>query len=847
MTISTTSNSVVAQGNGATTNFSFSFAVPSAAFLQVLYADTTGTVTLLPPSSYSVSGIGSSVGGSVTYPLSGPPIPAGTSLLIQRIVPYLQLTDLINQAGYYPNVVELALDYLTMEIQQLAQNSALSLNVPFAAVAPGLTFPNAAGRASKLAGFDASGNVAVYPITASVGAGSLTSEGPFVAGTNFTPGVTTSLTLSQAYGSAANVAVHFDGLYQGTDQYTLTGTQITFTSPIPVGVSKIYIVGGTTLSIYVPAANSVGDGQLSWGNILNRTVDSIAALASLNPSIYTRAFATGYYVAQDGGGGHYVYSSTTPQANANGGTIVASTYAGATGCWLLITIGMVSIKQFGAKGDDTADDTATTQACMTWCYTNLKAMWVPKGTYKLTSKVSVAGPMTIIGEALSPPVTPAYQQGQPVVTFHSTITSGYAIQCGGPTYARGGHYENFRVYGSGTAQHGFYIQNQGWEGCIRNVTIESFTGTGCTLDYLQDSTITNLAIIDCGSENQYPSLNIINGSNILRFEHLRLEITPYMMNVNAGADIYFAGCHFETSEYVSGPITVLNRYTRYSTIIINNASTDVQFDSCIFGPNSVQGVAAHFSVAPTSVAAMVSVAGCANVRFSKCRFAMSGANRSANFLSFNTGTSSTSVTECSFEQVYTDVNAIVLSGTTFVNNDVSWFDDGVSTLMYGIANQPGGSPSIVENNRLYQNISTGQVKTAGYLLTSQTGGSYLIIGYNQNSVSKFYKHHNAACLAKPWMQAQNVNLTGFSGTLDLELYDINTQFYWTAAATVSSIINMCSGQRVKLWNSSAGTLTVNNAGNVVLKGNVNASAGQNGILVLEESGTGYLMETSRNF
>lgn len=654
--------------------------------------------------------------------------------------------------------------------------------------------------------YDQNGNLIWDQITEDITNGGIGNfaDNMFVSGTDFTQGVTTQLTLAANYGSLDNIWVFFDGVWQGLDQLqSLVGTVLTFVSPIPVGVNKVYVKGGTTTTIGAPSNGTVTDDSVAPG----------AAIQSTK------------------------LSYTLPNAAAAVARTVASRLSD-----------FVSLKDFGAKGDGTTDDTAAVQACMTWCYNNFKRMFVPTGTYKLTSKVSVPGPMTIIGEAISPPVTPAYQQGQPVVTFYSTVTSGYAMQCGGATYARGGQYENFRIYGAETAQHGLYIQNQGWDGCIRNVTIEGFTGIGCTLDYLQDSTITNLSIIDCGSENQYPSLNIINGSNILHFNHLRLEITPYMMNVNAGADIYFSGCHFETSEYVSGPITALNRYTRYSTIIINNASTDVQFDSCIFGPNSVQGVASHFSVSPTTVASMVSVAGCANVRFSKCRFAMSGANRSANYLSFNNGTSSTSVTECSFEQVYTDVNAIVLSGTTFVNNDVSWFDDGVSTLMYGLANQPGGSPSIVENNRLYQNISTGATKTAGYLLTSQASGSYLIVGYNQNSVSKFYKHHNAATVAKSWMQSGVLtNLTGFSGTLDLELYDINTEFYLTAAATVNSIVNMCSGQRVKLWNNSAGTLSVVNAGNVVLKGNVNASAPANGVLILEESGTGYLIETSRNF
>ncbi|MBB0023623.1 glycosyl hydrolase family 28-related protein [Ralstonia pickettii] len=845
MTISTTSNSVVAQGNGATTNFSFSFAVPSAAFLQVLYADTTGAVKLLPSSSYSVSGIGSSVGGSVTYPLSGPPIPAGTSLLIQRIVPYLQLTDLINQAGYYPNVVELALDYLTMEIQQLAQNSALSLNVPFAAVAPGLTFPNAAGRASKLAGFDASGNVAVYPITASVGAGSLTSEGPFVAGTNFTPGVTTSLTLSQAYGSAANVAVHFDGIYQGTDQYTLNGTQITFTSPIPVGVSKIYIVGGTTLSIYVPAANSVGDGQLSWGNILNRTVDSIAALASLNPSIYTRAFATGYYSAQDGGGGHYVYSSTTPQANANGGTIVASTYAGATGCWLLVAVGMVSIRQFGAKGDGTTDDTAATQSACTWASTNNRAIYVPSGTYKITSPIVTAYAFTMIGEAESPSVTPDYPQGVPVVVFLSTVAGDYCFKFGN-TYQRGGQLRNFRVFGNGVNGSGIYLHNQGWDGTIDCVKVEGFQQYGVTMDYCQDMHVRSLGIIECGTENAYPSLNLVNGCNSVHFDRLHIEITPYMMNINNGGDITFNGCHFEVSEYPSGGITVVNRYSRYSQIIINNGSNHIDFNACLFAPGSVQATAAHFSVPETSIGPFMTVTG-VKVNLRACQFRQTQTGKSSNMVSF-TNSSSCLVDGCSFDQVYVDQYSIVLSGVTFVNNDVTWQDNGTSANFYGIANSSTGSPSIVDNNRFYCLNGSVGTKSAGYIFATLTAGVPLTLGYNEFSISVFNRHHNSACQAGSWMQKGLVNLTGFSGTLDCELFDTNTQFTFTVTSTVNSIINSCLGQRVKIWNSGGGTVTVTNGGTTVLKGATNALLPSNGILALENNSSGgLLIETSRNF
>ena len=277
MTISTTSNTVVAQGNGLTTSFDFTFPVPLASELFVYYTDTSGTQTLLSPSTYSVTGIGTANGGSVTYPLVGSPIPSGTSLTMQRIVAYQQLTDLVNQSGYYPNVVENALDYLTMQTQQLAQLSQLSLQVPLQATPPNLVFPPVATRKSSVMGFDASGNVTVFGLPASVGAGNLTSEGPFVAGVNFTPGTTTTLPLSQAYGTPANVQVHFDGVYQGPDQYSLQGNSIVFTSPIPVGVNKVYVVGGTTLSANIPANGSVGPLQLApaYGPTLNRPTPAV--------------------------------------------------------------------------------------------------------------------------------------------------------------------------------------------------------------------------------------------------------------------------------------------------------------------------------------------------------------------------------------------------------------------------------------------------------------------------------------------------------------------------------------------------------------------------------------------
>lgn len=269
MTIATTSNKATWQGNGATTVFSFPFEIGSASQAS-LYLSSGGSVTLIPSSSYSLSGLGAPNGGTVTYPLSGSPIASGTTLMLIRTVPLQQLVDLVNQSNYFPDAVEGALDYLMMAIQQVAQEVAYCLQTPESDPTLNLTFPNSAGRVNMLAGFDVNGNVTVYPITASVGAGNLTPEKGsagtygFKANTDFTPGTTTTLALSQAYGSVANVQVFFDGTYQEKDSYTISGTTLTFNAPIPVGVNNVDVIGGTTLSLYVPPNGSVGAAQLAF-------------------------------------------------------------------------------------------------------------------------------------------------------------------------------------------------------------------------------------------------------------------------------------------------------------------------------------------------------------------------------------------------------------------------------------------------------------------------------------------------------------------------------------------------------------------------------------------------------
>ncbi len=129
MTIQNQSNSITVVGTGTATLFSFPFVADSSSDITVSSIATNGQITLLSPTTYTVN-VNSpptnqiwGVGGSVIYPLSGSPLPAGQSLIISRVLPFSQQITTQNQGNYYAQVTEQALDTLEMQIQQLASRT----------------------------------------------------------------------------------------------------------------------------------------------------------------------------------------------------------------------------------------------------------------------------------------------------------------------------------------------------------------------------------------------------------------------------------------------------------------------------------------------------------------------------------------------------------------------------------------------------------------------------------------------------------------------------------------------------------------------------------------------------
>ncbi|OZY45876.1 glycosyl hydrolase family 28-related protein [Pseudomonas lundensis] len=131
---------------------------------------------------------------------------------------------------------------------------------------------------------------------------------------------------------------------------------------------------------------------------VGRTVDSIADLRLLKGTRNQRAFVLGYYDKGDGGGGAYYVDLLDTTTADNGGTVIVAN-DGAR--WKLARIDVISVKQFGAKGDGVSDDTVKIQRALnTLGVTGLYTLIIPGGDYLLTSTLRAPRNASIRGESL---------------------------------------------------------------------------------------------------------------------------------------------------------------------------------------------------------------------------------------------------------------------------------------------------------------------------------------------------------------------------------------------------------------------------------------------------------------
>jgi hypothetical protein len=123
MTVSTTANTITYTGNNSTTAFAFPYLFYAEGDLVVTLDGVVQTIT----THYTVTGEGVGGGGTVTF-VTAPG--TGVEVIIQRIVSYVQSTDLENFDGNPADVTEKQLDLLAMMAQQLNEQNDRTIHVP---------------------------------------------------------------------------------------------------------------------------------------------------------------------------------------------------------------------------------------------------------------------------------------------------------------------------------------------------------------------------------------------------------------------------------------------------------------------------------------------------------------------------------------------------------------------------------------------------------------------------------------------------------------------------------------------------------------------------------------------
>ena len=156
MTLTSTTVRSTHTGDGTTVTFSYGFKIFSETEVAVYVAGVLKTIT----THYTVSGVGSSTGGNITFETSAKPA-SSESIVFVRVPARTQTTDYTITGTIDPQTVEDALDKATMLIQDIGDSSDTAFGFANTVTDAGTTkiSSNASDRGSKLLAFDSSGNL----------------------------------------------------------------------------------------------------------------------------------------------------------------------------------------------------------------------------------------------------------------------------------------------------------------------------------------------------------------------------------------------------------------------------------------------------------------------------------------------------------------------------------------------------------------------------------------------------------------------------------------------------------------------------------------------------------------
>lgn len=183
--------------------------------------------------------------------------------------------------------------------------------------------------------------------------------------------------------------------YVETARYSLVGqTQIALAFTPANGIKgefRIFeVVLAGTPGVGTVGADEITNDPTELAEIAEKigalsTVENVAAVYALAGGLRGQVFVKGYYAEGDGGDGTWVWRQNSVLAD-NGTTVVLPTgqNPGVVGRWeRVIQDGRMSIRAFGARGDDQTDDRTAFQAALDWQKASAGEIFLAAGRYRV--------------------------------------------------------------------------------------------------------------------------------------------------------------------------------------------------------------------------------------------------------------------------------------------------------------------------------------------------------------------------------------------------------------------------------------------------------------------------------
>jgi len=301
MTISSTTRKAGPYiGNGTASVFPFAFKVFQASDVEVvrLNVSTNVETTLALTTDYTVSlnqDQDSNPGGSIT--LVAGALATGYNLVITSDVENLQPTDLTNQGGFYPDVINDALDRATIQIQQLQEGLDRAALLPITSSADAASLVADIVRLADSADnldIDANNIDAINTVADDIA--NVNTVATNIASVNTTAGSIANVNTTAA--NITNVNAVGEDLLEPVSEINTVATSITNVNTVGDNIASVNTVAGnnsnvTTVATDIANVNTVG-GAIANVNVTAANIENVNAVGSdlLEPTSEINTVAT---------------------------------------------------------------------------------------------------------------------------------------------------------------------------------------------------------------------------------------------------------------------------------------------------------------------------------------------------------------------------------------------------------------------------------------------------------------------------------------------------------------------------------------------------------------------------